>query len=99
MNDEQLRRHTRVLKGEDLRGANYVLVEDNKGNIVSVAPGVWRDQKSGELFGSRKVVEESDTWDDLKAVRLPKTDEERHRLEAIVALEEAKTAGVGEDAG
>ena len=87
MNDEQLRRHTRVLKGEDLRGANYVLVEDNKGNIVSVAPGVWRDQKSGELFGSRKVVEESDTWDDLKAVRLPKTDEERHRLEAIVALE------------
>ena len=99
MNDEQLRRHTRVLKGEDLRGANYVLVEDNKGNIVSVAPGVWRDQKSGELFGSRKVVEESDTWDDLKAVRLPKTDEERHRLEAIVALEEAKTAGVGENDG
>jgi hypothetical protein len=35
----------------------------------------------------------------LKAVRLPRTDEERHRLEAIVALEEAKTAGVGENDG
>jgi hypothetical protein len=97
MNDEQLKKHTRVLNGED--GGNYVLVEDKKGNIVSVGPGVWRDEKSGELFGSRKLVEESDTWDELKAVRLLRTDEERHRLEAIVALEEAKTAGVGENDG
>jgi hypothetical protein len=97
MNDEQLKKHTRVLNGED--GGNYVLVEDKKGNIVSVGPGVRRDEKSGELFGSRKLVEESDTWDELKAVRLLRTDEERHRLEAIVALEEAKTAGVGETDG
>lgn len=96
MNDEQLKKHTRVLKGED--GGNYVLVEDGRGHIVSAAPGLWRDEKSGELFGSRKVVEEeSGTWDEMKAVRLPRTDEERQRLEAIVALEKGELEDASED--